>query len=78
MIPTIEEYNALKNYLVVRPNGTIHFKHGVNKFHTKKFARMTPERKITWPEFQMYYSSICNMIVGNFYVEKDQEMFEEE
>ena len=60
--PKYEEFLVMREYLVVRPNGTIHFKYGANKFHTKKFARLTPERAITWNEFQMYYSAINNMV----------------
>jgi hypothetical protein len=62
--PKYEEYLTMRCYLVVRTNGTIHFKHGVNKFYTKKFARMSAERTITWKEFQQYYQSILNMIAN--------------
>lgn len=62
--PSYEEFIALKPYIVVRPNGTIHFKKGANQFYTKKFARTTPERQITWQEFQVYYSAILSIITG--------------
>lgn len=64
--PSYEEFLSLKDYIVIRPNGTIHFKYGANKFHTKKFARLTPERSITWNEFQMYYSAINNMVAFGY------------
>ncbi len=62
--PTYEDFLALKDYLVVRTNGTIHFKCGANKFPTKRFARMQPERAISWKEFQLYYADIVYMMAG--------------
>lgn len=64
MSPSYEEFLQLKEYLVIRPNGTINFKQDINKFHTKKSARLTPERRITWDEFLIYYTSIIYVISG--------------
>lgn len=63
--PSYEEFVSLRPYLVVRSDGTISFKHEINKFYTDKFARLNFERRITWPEFQASYMDIICMLVDS-------------
>lgn len=60
--PTYEEYKSLRNFLVMRPDGSIHFKSSVNKFGVKVINPNLKERRLSYKEFQEYYSEICMAI----------------
>ena len=65
--PTYKEYESLRNYLVIRSDGTIHFKTSPNKFGIKVVNPNLKERRMTFEEFQEYYADICMIMVGNLY-----------